>query len=349
MATTAVYNPLWQFLTKYIELLKDEPFFLKNVFGSQKLMSPATEIRWRTIAKGGKMADLGARGDPAKAVNLGVSVVPYVVEPPQIFERDEINSTTPLLQSFDPRSLANLETSSDIMRSIQYLYGVKLQGLKDRIARRIDWMFAELLTDGTFTATDGVRSITQSYDVSDAVGFALNSGTDPLDLLGQAVEAYAEQAGKFPNICIMSANVARSFLSHAAVAKWITKNTYAYGQLTSTYKSPTIRFLGRFDEFAIPEIYVYRGTYNNSEGAATKYIEDNHIILTDTAAWNLGYGALIDYEIDPTGAPIMNEITIKEKIPEASEGHTKTVSAITYPLPILLDSNALYRLTVTIS
>ena len=348
MAFDNTFTAPWQFLTKYIEQLKDEPFFLKGVLGKQKIMSPTTSVKWRLISKGNELAGMGYRDDPAKSVDLGVTSTEYTATPPQIFEKDYIESSTPLLQSFDPRQLANLDTASDIYSSLQYIYGAKLQGLKDRVNRRIEWMFAELLKSGSFSYNDGVRAISQDYSIGDATAMTISSSTNPLDLMEGYAGTFAQNLGVFPNLCIMSANVARAFIDHSKVEKFISKNTFQFGNLKPSYASPSVKFLGAFPEFAIPEIYVYAGNYTNSSGVVTNYIGDDYLILTNTNYWNLAYGAVIDYEIEPSGRPIMSEILVKERIPEENEGHIKTVSALSFPLPVLLHTSAVSVYDVTI-
>jgi len=349
MAFENTFTAPWQFLTKYVEGIKDEPFFLKTALGKNKIMSPSTSINWRLVTKGNGIASMGYRDDPASNVDLGVTSTEITVTPPQIFEKDYIESATPLTQNFDPRQLANLDTSSDIYNSLQYIYSAKLEGLKARINRRIEWMFAELLKAGKYTYTSTTRTVSQDYGADDAISYALNSSMHPLDTLETYAQNYADDVGVFPNLVIASNNVAAALMQHADVKTYIDANTYKFGSLQPAYKSPTVKYIGKFDEFAIPEIYVYNASYTNSAGTSTKYIGDDYLIMTNTMFWNMGYAGVIDYEIEPSGRPLMFDMLVKERIPEENEGHIKTISALSYPLPMLLNAKAVKVLDVTVS
>ena len=334
--------------------LKEEPFFLKAALGASQVFSPATTLKWRMIHTAGKMAQMGLRGDPSKQLDIKATAEDITFTPPQIFERDYIESTEALTSSFDLTQLANLTAGSDISKAFMYLYGIKLQGLKERWARRIEYMYAQLLLTGAVTFTTAERTFTQDYATSHAGTLALTSTTDPLADIGEDCEAFAQAYGQWPNMILLTPALARSILAHDHVEKYISKNTYQFGLLKPRFVSPSVRFMGSFQEFGIPDMYVYAGTYVSDAGVVTNYIPETSdtsgkMILLNTDAFALGFGAVIDFELRPDGTPLQSDVIIKERIPEESEGHTKTLSLLSYPLPILWNSSGVQTFTTTIS
>lgn len=341
-------------LTKVFQQMRDEPFFLTQMLGSSKIFSPTTTIKWRMITTSGKMSSIGLRDDPARNIDYKNTAEDITVTPPQIFERDSIESTEALTSSFNLNELANLNDASDITRSFAYSYGVKLQGLRDRLKRRIEYMFAQLLLTGKISFTTTERTFEKDYSISTTGTLTVSSSTDPLELIGAECETFAQTLGMWPDVILMTPYLARGIMNHSKTEKYISKNNYNFGLLKPRFNSPSVRFIGEFQEFGIPEIYVYSGTYANDSNVATKYIPESSktsgkMILLNTSQFALGYGAVVDFELKPDGSPIMTDVIVKEKIPEASEGHTKTISLLSYPLPILYNANACKVFTSTIS
>jgi len=215
-------------------------------------------------------------------------------------------------------------------------------------------MFGQLLLTGKISFTTTERTFEQDYRISTTGTLAVNSSTDPLELIGAECETFAQTLGMWPNVILMTPYLARGIMNHSKTEKYISKNNYNFGLLKPRFNSPSVRFIGEFQEFGIPEIYVYSGTYANDSNVATKYIPESSstsgkMILLNTSQFALGYGAVVDFELKPDGSPIMTDVIVKEKIPEASEGHTKTISLLSYPLPILYNANACKVFTSTIS
>jgi hypothetical protein len=215
-------------------------------------------------------------------------------------------------------------------------------------------MFGQLLLTGKISFTTTERTFEKDYSISTTGTLAVNSSTDPLALIGAECESFAQTLGMWPDVILMTPYLARGILIHTKTEKYISKNNYNFGLLKPRFASPSVRYIGEFQEFGIPEIYVYSGTYANDSNVATNYIPESSstsgkMILLNTSQFALGYGAVVDFELKPDGSPIMTDVIVKEKIPEASEGHTKTISLLSYPLPILYNANACKVFTSTIS
>jgi hypothetical protein len=334
--------------------MRDEPFFLTQLLGSNKVYSPATTIKWRQITTSGKMSSIGLRDDPARQIDYKNTAEDITVTPPQIFERDGIESTEALTNSFNLNELANLASGSDISRSFNYSYGVKLQGLRDRMKRRIEYMYSQLLLTGKISFSTTERTFEQDYSTVISGTLAVNSGTDPLQLIRRECQAFSQALGMWPDVILMTPYLADAIMIHAKTEKYLNKNTYDMMRVTPRYQNPGVYYVTRVPALGIPDIYVYSSTYVNDSNVATEYIPESSstsgkMILLNTSQFALGYAAVIDFELKPDGSPIITDVIVKERIPEASEGHAKTLSLLSYPLPILYNANACKTYTTTIS
>jgi len=344
MATTPDMS--YNFITKIFENRKLEPFFMTKALGANRIYSPTTKVNIRTIKHGGGMAGIGLRGDPANVIDAGVTLSEVEKTPPQIFEKDSV-ADEHLTTDYDPRSLANLESSSDVVRSFEYLYGKKADELKLRYFRRLEWMFSQLAFTGEISVSTTERAFTHSFDVDSPAGFDISSSTtDVLDGLGDVCANYAKTNGVFPNLIVTTPDVAKAILKHKTVEKWIQKNTFNMGGMTSNYTDPMTRFIGSFREFGVPEIYAYAGNYANSSGTATNYVPSGKLLITNTQFWNLSFAAQVDYDINENGNPVMGEFLSKIKI--SPEGKSKDLLFSSYPLPIVMSGDAVKILNVTV-
>ena len=343
MATAATLA--WQLLTKVFETRKSEPFFLSKVLGAMKNFSPTDKVTIRSVTHGGGMADIGLRGDPANHINSNVTITETDREPPQIYEVDSV-ATGHLSYNYDPATMAILDKSSAVMRSFNYLYGKKADEMILRYHRRLEWMFSQILFTGEIAVSTDKRSFTHDFEVATPANYTLDSSADPLQDIGAVCEAYAIANGVYPNLIVTTSAIARAILGHSKTEKWISKNTFNFGNLKSQFKDPTTRFMGAFGEFAIPEIYAYSGSYANNAGTAVGYVPSGQLAVTNTTMWETAFAAQVDYDLDPSGTPIPGEIVVKEKV--ASDGKSKDLMLTSYPLPIIENGDAVKILNITV-
>jgi hypothetical protein len=334
----------WQLLTKVFENRKVEPFFLTKALGANKIYSPTTKVTVRTVTHGGGKAAIGLRGDPATRINAGITVTEVDRTPPQIYEMDNV-ADAHLTTNYDPNTMQMLEGNSDILRSMNYIYGKKADEMMLRYRRALEWMMREVGFTGKVTDDD--RGIEIDFEIDDAADYTLNSTADPLSDLGAICEAYATTNGIFPDLIVTTPAIAKAILAHSKVEKWINKNTYSFGNLQSQFNDPMTRFMGSFKEFGIPEIYAYVGSYADSTGAAQTFVPSGKLMVTNRSKWSVGYAAQVDYDINADGAPIMGEFLAKEKI--AADGKSKDLMLSSFPLPMIESGDAVKVLDVTIS
>jgi hypothetical protein len=329
----------WNVLTRVFEKVKHEPFFLTQVFGKNVEMSMTKEIVIRKVKHGGKMANIGLRGDPVNVINSTIDYSEEKKEPPQIYESDLIKDEH-LGYNFDVRAFNNATGTEDVMRSFNALYGKKVRTLLLRRKRAIEWMFAQLLAKGKIIVETKDRKFMHDFGTASPTPFNLfDKSVDPLSTIKAACRRYGSLYGQFPDIIITSPEVGDAILEHPTTDKWMNKNMRNAAEYTPRYENPSVTFVGKFPKLNIPEIYAYGATYEGDDGKAKRYIDIEDFAITRTDAFTMNYASQVDYEIDPSGKPIMREFVSKETIPQG--GKSKEISYCGYPLPTIEDNTAI--------
>lgn len=350
----AAPNTYWQILTKVVEKMQNDTFFLRQaLIGNDSFNSLTDKVMVRNVVTGKTAASIGLRGDPANAVNIGVTLDDVEKTPPQIFETDYV-AEQHILQNFDPNTLDVLSAQSDIVRSFGYYYGRKLTGMRLRYDRAVEKMIGQIASSGKIAVDDDKRSFEIDFNTK-KLNYTLNTSADPLSDIGEMCQKYGDENGVFPNVIMTTQAIANKILAHAKVEKWINKNTFSFGQLASRFQNPSIRFMGSFSEFAIPDIYVYTGDYKDASGTAHKYIDDGKLIITNTDYWSLGHAAMVDYDVAGQTSVVPNEsnnglfvgdFLVKEKI--SDDGTKKMLYFRSYPLPMVDHGDYVHTATVTV-
>lgn len=339
----------WKLLTEYVKQLKPENLFLKKLLGKNKKYSPISQLVIRTSGTPMSVAKVRKAGSDALAVNVLGTFQEFTVTVPEIFEYDFIDETY-AAGSLLPEDVDNVVTPEKIARQLNEIYGEKATELKKRVDRAIEKKFAELL-EGSVKLDDPSGTTILSYNIptpeAGTFDWSDASAAAPLDDLELMAEEFSDNYGIRPKLVLMSGDVARRFIRTAQVEKFINKNTFGWGSLKPSYTADNVKFIGKFEEFGIPEIYVYSGTYLDDEGVAQKYIADGKIYMLSPEGFRLGFGAIIDFDVDKSGKPFKLELLAKEKI--INNGSAKAIFVRSKPLPYLINANTIIKNDVTLS
>ena len=329
-----------RYLTELYRKVPIETFFLTKVFGkpANVRMSPTLKVNVRVETRGMTIAALGKVGDPPHAVNITHNVTEMDMSPAQIFEYDMLDEES-IFSNANPEVLAwgNL---GDVVNNRDYLRAMKLQGLKLRVTRRVEEMIAEILTAGKIDYNDGERAYSVSFGVS-TTAYTLTTSTNIYkDLLGYADDM--RKAGRNPDTIIITKSVEDHLFDNTYIKDFINKYTFNLAQMQmNTYPNArdTIQLKG------LPKFTVYLGTYVDTTGATKNYIDGDKIILADSSAFRLGYGAMVNFDVNPQGTPMMTDVLAWEKV--SDDGTHKRLYTLSRPLPYLVSTDALKILDVT--
>lgn len=337
----------WRVLTEVYTKTTAEDLFLQKTLlpSSKRVLLPTDTVTFRKVKAPMSVATLSYPGDPPRRINTTYSYEEVTYKVLQIFEEDQIDVTQ---AAYDWRLTAIdagiLNSASDIAKSLQALYEPKLAELKNRINRRIELMLAQILTSGKISYNDGVRVIERDFGPILTGTLNYEQGKILLDLK-EVVEQFRESYGGLPDMMIVSPDVYDKFINDPQVEKFISKNTFGWGNINPKIVSSNTVYLGAFPEFEIPDMYVYQGFFIDSvTKEKVRYIPDNTVILVAKDVFRIAYGAIIDFEINPDGRPLMQEVLVKETI--ENRGTTKVISVLTRPLPYVVDPHGIMAVEV---
>ena len=166
-----------------------------------------------------------------------------------------------------------------------------LADLQDMIARRQEWMAAQLLVNGSYkiegVADDGVtqKIDTLSFDFNNKTTISGNTWDKPAakiyDDIGDVSQKIRRNAGEIPTVAIMSSNVVKYLLNNAQLLKYMMVPPAANLSLMSMQprlQRPDLMRVGYIQALNM-ELYAYDGVYEDDKGALQQYIPDDHVIV----------------------------------------------------------------------
>ena len=328
----------WQFLTEAYKKAKVEDYFLNKTFGKVKQFSPLLQVKVRLESGAMTIASLGKIGDPPNAVKASSTVTETTLSPAQIFEYDTITEED-VFTATNP-SLIAIAGIEDVISNKEYIRGLKIEELKRRVERRKELMFAQILSSGQISYNDGVRSYSVNFNIS-SESYTLSSTTKVYSDLLSYADAMRKN-GHNPDTILITPNVEAALLANNQIKDAVNSQTFALAQMQmNTYVNArdVIQLRG------LPKIVVYMGSYTDSSGNAQDYISGDKIILADSTAFRLSFGAIQNYNISEN--PVMGEVFSWEEI--VNRGTEKAIFVLTRPLPYVVSSDAVKILNVTIS
>jgi len=194
-------------------------------------------------------------------------------------------------------------------RSLQ-LAMADMRKLDDMIARREEWMCAQLLFSGEVAMVGDDYSETLTFghtntdNLTGADRWSEATGTPLTDLGAWALEV-AKETGVLPTTCVMALDVWGPFYNNTEVQASLDLNKQALAKLAPREAPNGARFMGVFTCPVVGDIdiYTYPEWYEEDvAGTLTRYpmVPDGTIALFDPLdSFLLAHGAYIDLETEP--------------------------------------------------
>ena len=331
----------WIFLTRLYKITPSVPKFLTTQFGNQNVdYSPIAKVRVVSQSNSITLSRLGRKGDPRQAVKVADGLSEMYLDPAQIWEHEDMAEDDVLGQNSNPSLLA-INGASDVISAKEYARARKMAILKQRVSARLEKMYADLISTGQITYSDGGNVFTSAF-VS-PTNYTLTSSTKIISDLTDAV-INMKAAGFIPSFILVSPAVARALWDNTQFGKAIDKTSFNLGQMAQGSNVAYGQLLASIVN--LPPIYVYDGQYVDDNGAVQHFF-DNKMVIVSNDAVGTGYGAFLNFNIDAAGNPVMGDIFSWEDTPE--DGHALYLNVASRPLPYIVNSNGVKIYNVSIS
>lgn len=224
-----------------------------------------------------------------------------------------------------------------------------LRELKDFVDRRKEWIIAQALTTGGFSAPvmadDGVfDTVTFDYGhtQNDNVTWSNHDASTPLDDLQAMTDTVADGCGEYPTIVVMGATALKDFMASKQVLEALDKRNFTIGVIEPSVKSKHVQFIGKLLRPNV-EIYTYAESYVNDEGVTAKFIPDNKVVVACDDIFEMEYGAVTQMENGDFNT-YAGELVPKYWVNEGDD--IANVRVTSKPIPVPFDVNAWGILTV---
>jgi hypothetical protein len=228
-----------------------------------------------------------------------------------------------------------------------------LRELKDMVDRRKEWMIAQVLFNGAFTAnvhTDADNYYEDAFDyghtlqVTPSVKWteALADTSKPIDDLQAQAEAIATSSGKYPNIVIMGSKALAGFLASKQVKEYFDIHRYDFGAIQPSIKSTQVQYIGRLLRPNV-EIYTYAESYLDEDGNLMKFVPDNKVLIANRNIFSMKYGAVTQME---NGQFQTYAGELVPKYDAVDHENTSWLTLTSKPVPVPFDVDAWATLTV---
>lgn len=218
-----------------------------------------------------------------------------------------------------------------------------LRELKDFVDRRKEWIIAQILTTGSFSApvmADNGVFDTVSFDYghtqNDAKSWANADTSTPLDDLQNMYDMVGDGCGEYPTIVVMGAGALKNFMASKQVLEALDKRNLTIGMIEPTIKSKHVQYIGKLLRPNV-EIYTYAESYVNDEGATAKFIPDNTVVVACDDIFEMEYGAVTQMENGEHNT-YAGELVPKYWVNEGDD--IANVRVTSKPIPVPFDVNA---------
>lgn len=212
--------------------------------------------------------------------------------------------------------------------------------LQEEIARRKEWMAAQLLLNGQYNV-EGYADDGQTV-VVDTVNFGWNgktilSGSDTwdnagakiYDNIGDVSANIRKTAGVVPTVAICSENVVKYLLANDQIMKMMmvpSRDNLALMSLQPKIQSPEVIRVGYIQALNM-EVYSYVGSYVDNAGVLQQYIPNDNIIIGVPGRGKQLFGAVTQIESDRALHTYASEFVPKVTIDEENDVSTLAVSS----------------------
>ncbi len=339
--TNSAYNSEWKTLTHAVKQILPDPMFFQQRFGSKPAITSPTTTSEFDVVKGRRdLAPMGHPGDPATRVDYTESFETFVVTPPQIFLEDPLKANVLASMRMPGQSpyLTGSGAQSDLSSAFMQHVAIKQRNMVNAIARRKEWMWAQMATTGKIDYVDSNgRRFKVDCGVPDSNIFEntekwTTADVEPIFHLHSWRRTYVEQNGVLPTDYILGQEAADAFRNNKAVHAWMKSAGVQLLQLnmgqSETLVTPIATIPG------IGTLYEHSGKYPADNGGGSKfYMPSKSILMTNPTMFQMHYGAIHDFDINPEYPLLQGEMFSKMKI--SHDGKHKSVFVESHPLPVL--------------
>jgi hypothetical protein len=182
-----------------------------------------------------------------------------------------------------------------------------LQELDEAIARREEWMAAQLLFTGKVIAKGYADSSSKNI-IEDELDYGLTNktvlaGTDKwdqadADIYGQLEDQrldVIEKSGRAPTVLVMGTSALKAFRSNAKIKELLDVRNMYFGSYNPTIKSDAVTYIGRLNELGL-DIYTYNDWYEDDDGNTNPFVPTNQVLMALPGDGKFMYGAVTQLE-----------------------------------------------------
>lgn len=218
-----------------------------------------------------------------------------------------------------------------------------LKELTDFVKRREEWMIAQILTTGSFSAP-----VMDDKGVFDTVGFdyghtqriskswADPETSKPLDDLQSMYDTVGDGCGEYPTTVLLGAGALKDFMASKQVLEAFDKKHFIVGMIEPSIKSKHVQYIGKLLRPNV-EIYTYAESYVNDEGETAKFIPDNTVVVACDDIFEMEYGAVTQME-NKEHHTYEGELVPKYWVNEGDD--VANIRVTSKPIPVPFDVNA---------
>lgn len=349
----SVFNSEWSTLTHVVREIKIDPFYFGGKLGKKgAITSPTTSCEFDVVHGRRDLAPMGFPGDPPTRVDYSESFETKTVTPPQIFLEDPIRANVLASMRLPGQSpyLTGSGTQSDLSEAFLEHVAIKQKNMLTAIERRKEWLWAKVATTGVieYTGANG-RCFKVDFGVPETNIFTSTDkwdGTDQVDPIFQIRElrrTYLEQNGMLPSVMLLGRSAADAFRANRHVQAWMKSAGAQLLQMNMGQNESLVTPVANIP--GVGEIWEHVGSYPaDNTGAATPYMPEDAILLTSPEVFQMHYGAIHDFDVNPDYPLLQAERFSKMKI--SHDGKSKSVFVESHPLPVLEISTGIMVVTV---
>jgi len=338
----SLYTP--QTLTHAVNKIKPENLYLTKTLDKKAPIFSPTETVMFDVTEGRRdLAPMGHPGDPAVRVDMAETFKTYSVTAPQIFMEDPVKAADVAGRRMAGQSPITVGTNANpVLSAFNQYVAQKQKNMVDSIARRIEWMWVQLITTGKidYTGPNGRRfkveygwntnlcNLTASAPWD---GAAANQG-DPLLQLQQWRRDYATMNGFNPSVWILGTAAADAFKANANVKAWLRSPAVQYMQANIGNNADLVTPVANIP--GVGQLVEHSAVLpNDIRAGVSAAIPENVLIITSPEVFQMHYGAIYDFDLP--GSPLAM-VPRFSKMKDAHDGKTKSLFVESHPLPVML-------------
>lgn len=334
-----------------VEVIPSNESFLLDTFCGNPEMFPTESIDIDFVKGKKKMAPFVAK------YKNGIQVERNVVATKN-YEPAKIQPSRPLTVETLEQRLAGeaLYSGKTPAQRAAELLIKDLRELKDMVDRRKEWIIAQTLFTGKYTAqihTDAENFYEEEFDYGHTNQTTISTAnlkwtvanadtSTPIDDLQAMVERVATGSGKYPHIVIMGSEALKGFLASKQVKEYFDNRNYNFGALNPSIKSEQVQFIGRLFRPDV-EIYTYAESYLDEAGALHKFVPDNKVVIACKELFSMKYAAVTQMENGEFNT-YLGELV--PKYDAVDRENAAWITLTSKPVPVAFDVDAWGILTV---